>query len=129
MENRKMLLPLIKMFYSPSNLILREKMIQRNKEIAKPTLTRIIRQGVEEGYFNTEYPEDIIGMLLSVFNSMADSYAELVIDAEIDSDAVDRMYHLFKVHQDIFERVLGAEKGSLPFVEKKYIEDFFGPEE
>lgn len=129
LENRKMLLPLIKMFYSPSNLLLREKMIQRNEEIARPTLTRIVRQGVDEGCFNTEYPEDIIGMLLLVFNSMADSYAKLLMNVAMDDGAIDGMYHLFNVHQDIFERILGAEKGSLPFVEKQHIEQFFGPEE
>ena len=127
LENREMLLPLIKMFYSPANLVLRERMLRKNLEIARPILARLVKQGIEEGMFNTQFPEDIAETLFMLFSNAGSTFAALLIESEENPEALQRIYHKFSVYQDIFERMLGAPEGSLAFADEEYLKKFLGP--
>lgn len=126
MEHRELLKPLIKMLYSPQNLLLRQKMMAKQLEVGRPTLTRIVRQGVEEGIFNTPYPEDIAEMLFSLFGNTGEQVAMFIDSVGSNPQAVDTLMHKFTVYQHLFERILGAPEGSLEFVDKTYLKKYLG---
>jgi AcrR family transcriptional regulator len=92
--------------HSPQNALLHLKMGQAVLDKAAPILTDIVRDGVRQGLFNTEYPEEAIAMVLcysdTTFNDgriAALNHEELTRKAQAFIDAV--------------ERLLGADTGSL----------------
>ncbi|MBN1576304.1 MAG: TetR/AcrR family transcriptional regulator [Chitinispirillaceae bacterium] len=125
LDNRDMLKALMKVLYTPSNLLLREKFMEKQIELLKPTLTRIIRQGIDEGLFHTPYPDDIAEILFSLFGNAGTSFSSLVLTVDEHPENIDVLLHKFKVYQDLFERILGAPEGSIEFVDRKYLKKYF----
>jgi hypothetical protein len=77
-------------------------MRERGYDILIPILGEIISQGVEEGVFDTEYPEEVAAFLVRG--------AESLMSTDLgDERAVVRA---FLISLDIWERVLGTEKGA-----------------
>ena len=97
---------LIKEPHSP----LVQQLRDRGYEILTPIMGDIISQGVEEGFFDTEYPYEAAAFLIHG--------AESLLSIEIgDADAVIRAY---VITLDIWERVLGAEKGTFMSLRDKH---------
>jgi hypothetical protein len=69
-------------------------------------MARIVREGMEQGLFDTPCPEEVIGMILTYSNSAFDAEHTAGLTAEELSR---------KAHNFIWtmERLLGAESGSL----------------
>lgn len=85
----------------PNSPLVRE-MKERGFEILTPILGEIISQGVEEGFFDTEYPHEAAGFLVHG--------AEGLIGTDLsDPEVVIRAY---AISLDLWERVLGAKKGT-----------------
>lgn len=85
----------------PNSPLVRE-MKEKGFEILTPILGEIISQGVEEGFFDTEYPHEAAGFLVHG--------AEGLISTDLnDPEAVVRAY---TISLDMWERVLGAERGT-----------------
>ncbi len=78
-----------------------------------PVLAKIIQQGVDEGVLDTDYPEEVTGILL---NWMAISHTAIKLPIE-DVTAFEKK---LEAVEDVVERILGAPKGSIQF--KKYIQ-------
>ncbi len=79
-----------------------QQMKDRGFEMLTPILGEIISQGVEEGVFDTEYPYEAAAFLVHG--------AEGLISTDIsDPDALVRVY---MITLDLWERVLGTEKGT-----------------
>lgn len=79
-----------------------QQLRDRGIEILTPILGEIISQGVEEGFFDTLYPYEAAEFLIRG--------AEGLISIDLgDADAVMRAY---VISLDMWERVLGAEKGT-----------------
>lgn len=74
-------------------------------EIVGP-LTRIIKQGVEEGVFNTKYPEDAA----KAFIGISAMVLQGIGSADPNSEELMRK---FRVTLDFIERILGAENGAI----------------
>jgi hypothetical protein len=79
-----------------------QQLKDRGIEILTPILGNIISQGVEEGFFDTEYPYEAAEFLIRG--------AEGFISIDLgDADAVMRA---LVISLDTWERVLGADKGT-----------------
>lgn len=79
-----------------------QKLRDRGYQVLTPILGQIISQGVEEGFFDTEFPLEAADFLIRG--------AEGLISIDLgDPDAVIRA---FRISLDMWERVLGAEKGA-----------------
>ncbi len=88
-------------------------LVQKMKEVGirrtVPVMTRLIEQGVEEGVFDTEYPEEAAEFLIRG--------SEMVMTG-LDGDA-EVLARKFAADMDMWERVLGAEKGTFSrFIEE-----------
>ena len=95
--------------HSPLVQQLREKGI----EVLVPILGEIIAEGVKEGFFDTEYPEEAAEFLIRG--------AEGQIRADLgDADALIRTY---KMALETWERVLGAEKGTFMSIMAEHEDD------
>jgi len=93
---------LVEVVVKEPNSPLVQQLRERGFEILGPILGEIISQGVEEGFFNTQYPYEAANFLIRG--------AEALISVDLrDPDAVIRAY---TISLDMWERVLGAEKGT-----------------
>lgn len=93
---------LVEVVVKEPNSPLVQQLRDRGFKVLTPIMGDIITQGVEEGFFDTEYAYEAAGFLIRG--------GEGLISADMrDPEAVVRMY---MITLDIWERVLGAEKGT-----------------
>ncbi|MEK4183428.1 TetR/AcrR family transcriptional regulator [Bacillus sp. FSL K6-1145] len=98
------------------NVLLHQKMkVCMIKEYV-PIISSVLKQGVEEGVFHTDFPDEITEFLLVGLHFMLDpSLFSLTHEQLIAKlDAID----------EIYEKLLGAPKGSFPSI-KQYFEKLY----
>lgn len=116
-------LVMLKVMFKDENTIIRVKMYRRMVEKIKSLFSSIIEQGIKEGVFNTQFPDDVAELLMQVGTALDETVCRLLIKKDEDLD------HLIKVletkinlYQDAMERILGAPGGSL----KVYVPEDYG---
>jgi AcrR family transcriptional regulator len=92
--------------HKPQNALMHMKIERALFDDATPIMARIVREGMEQGLFDTPCPEEVIGMILTYSNSAFD--AEHL--AGLTADELSRKARNFIW---TMERLLGAETGSL----------------
>ena len=81
---------------------LMHQLMEKGIEMLVPILGRIIADGVKEGFFDTEYPEEAAEFLIRGSGGQIQS----------DLGDAEAMIRTYTMTLDIWERVLGAEKGA-----------------
>ncbi len=100
---------MVEILHQPRNEILHEKSRQLIVREAGPILTRLLKEGIEEGLFDCKYPSQTVEMVLLY---VLVAFDEQTPDAKSDLEMVE------KVDAFIFnlERLFGAKSGSFAFV-------------
>lgn len=88
------------------NIHLHRKFEQRIPHETVGPLAHIIKQGVEEEIFNTEYPEDAAKAFIGVS-------AMVLQGIDSDDQNSEEFIHKFMATFDFIERILGTEKGAI----------------
>lgn len=88
------------------NIHLHRKFEQRIPHETVEPLAYIIKQGVEEGVFNTEYPEEAAKAFIGVSAMVLQG----IDSADQNSEEFVRK---FRANFDFIERILGTEKGAI----------------
>lgn len=106
---------LIKLWHDENNALLRQKMTQGSMRTTAPILEAIIRQGCEEGVFDTEFPHEAAGMLAAMELHLADAFIEAIAaDGSTGTDiSGPRTRRVIAAYLQAFERIIGAVPGSL----------------
>lgn len=126
--NRKdVLLTLAKVWYADKNALLRLKSQAALLPQITPLITSIVIQGVGEGLFHTDYPEEASRIIFSLLQSFGDSMIPLMLEEKPQPDVLVRLEALSASHQDAVERVLGAEPGTLPLFDITILREWFPP--
>jgi len=111
--HKRLVLEYIRVWYADENAIVRHKLyIARIKRLT-PWLEKIIRQGVEEGFFTTLYPDQAARMIISLLEDLAYATVELLLAEERSPDDLPRLERIAFACADGLERVLGAPVGCL----------------
>lgn len=87
-----------------------QQLRDRGIEILAPILGQIIAQGVDEGVFDTEYPEEAAGFLIRGGEALMSK----------DLGNADAAIRTFTITLDMWERVLGAKKGTFMGLVKRH---------
>lgn len=124
-DRKDILLPLVTVWYADDNAVLRLKAQAAVLPLIAPVLTDVIQQGVREGAFHTEFPEQISGVIFSLLQSFGDSLVKLIVQPEVNSDTIQSLEALSASHQDAMERILGAAPGSLPLFDTSILREWF----
>lgn len=90
--------------HKPQNALMHQKIEKFIVDGVTPILTNIIREGIEQGLFNTPYPYECVEMIMIYANTAFDDGAERTEEEQ----ATKLQAFIFHV-----ERMLGAESGSL----------------
>lgn len=91
--------------HKPQNALMHQKIQRVIINGVPPILTEIIREGIEQGMFNTAFPYECMEMVVIYANTVFDDDMVTMTDEERFS----------RMHAFVFniERLLGAESGSL----------------
>ena len=95
---------LMEHIHKPQNALMHQKIQEKTVEAVNPIITDIVKDGIEQKIFHTEYPEQAVEMATLYSNSTFHEVGGLE-DAGQLKKVMGFIYNL--------ERLLGTERGSL----------------
>ena len=128
-DRKAFMLDLLRVWYTDSNALVRQKQETAAIQRIAPMLTKIVRQGIAEGVFSTPFPDQIGGMIWGLAQGIQDNVAELLLADEPLPNELHRLESIIGAYSDAVERILGAPVGSLLLVEVDMLKEWMtGPE-
>jgi AcrR family transcriptional regulator len=121
------LMKLLYTWYTDDNAIVRQKVSAKAFERITPLLSEIIQQGIQEGVMTTPYPERVGEVILSLFQSLGDTFSRLLLASEGNSSSPQQADAIIAVYTHALERVLGAPTSSLHLMDAAVLEEWFTP--
>ena len=112
MENEAFIRTLLPIWYENSNTIMREKTRLYSFNIFTPLYNQIFQQGIEEGVFNVQYPDEIGGIVLQTMYFMSETLARLLINTE-NKQSWTAVRHKIDAYNAALDNLLGAAPGSI----------------
>jgi AcrR family transcriptional regulator len=109
-ENSKMNLEneeMLDYLHKPENIVMHQKSLVQAVQKFAPVLSKIIRQGIEEKLFQTDYPLQLSEFLMVGMN--------FLFDPSIFPWSREELITRMQTMADIFETTLRAKKGSFDF--------------
>lgn len=95
---------LMEQVHRPQNALLHQKMQNRMLKAVNPMITEVIRDGIAQGIFRTDYPEGMVEMTML--------YSNVAFDDLEESTPQERVNRILAFTYNV-ERMLGMEQGSL----------------
>ena len=123
-ENKEFFYDLVEAFHRDENLTLRYTARSEATKRVAPLLTKIVKQGIEEGIFDTEYPDDIAGVILNLGTDLSHQTGELLLQVGEKPGAPGEIERLLSLAESSIERLLGTSKGTLTLFDKKLVREF-----
>ncbi len=122
---REEIMALTEVLAKDENVILVHKMQNRIQVEMAPVFAEIIAQGVEEGVFETDFPQTSAEICLAITQSNADQMMALVLHPAEYDDPAELFLQRYTAVQVAIERVLGAPPGSIYMVNPDQIRGWF----
>ena len=124
-ENKTFFLEVLKAWHNDENAVFRQKMGVETTKTVAPVLAKIIQQGVAEGVFVTDYPDDLAEIILKIGQPLSETAAKLLLTIEPDDHTLEIITRKVNVYERAIERVLGAPPNSLQLVDLNVIRLWF----
>lgn len=113
-SRQELIIGMLRSWYSNENILVRHKVSNAALTYTAPMILEpIIRQGVAENVFNTQYPELAARIIAGVSVSLVDSVVSLLFLHDPDESVTRRASEVMAAYTDSIERILGAPPGSL----------------
>jgi TetR/AcrR family transcriptional repressor of nem operon len=124
------MLELLRVWLADENAIVRQKMFSMTVKRVTPWLAEIVRQGIQEGVFNTSYPDQVCHVILYIVQglSVSETIIELLLSSETNRDAAgieSGITAYMDALTDALERVLGTPKGALHLIDPETLKEWF----
>jgi AcrR family transcriptional regulator len=114
-ENVTVVSTIMRLRHDENNAVLRQKLSQESMRSTAPMLEAIIRQGCDEGVFDTDYPREAALMITGMGLHLADAFIDAIeADGGVGADVRGaNIQGVLAAYFQAFERILGAPTGSL----------------
>ena len=122
-ENQAILLQVIAIWYKEENLIYRQRLDNRIKEVVTPYLVRIIIQGSDEKSFEIVDPHETAALIVQLITYMRERFVEELVKTEPN---VQIMNNIVRICQQCIEKLLAIPEGSLIIFPAGNIGDYMG---
>ena len=119
------LLAFVRVWLSDENAIVRERCRQRTAVRLTPLLTRIVRQGKEEGVFSVGSAEHTAEVLVSLILVANETISRLFVARQADTITFEDVERSIRAYFEAFERVLGLPARSWPTVDTATLRFWF----
>ncbi|MCP4427389.1 MAG: TetR/AcrR family transcriptional regulator [Chloroflexi bacterium] len=107
------------------NILLRHKIRTKTIKVIAVEMSKIIRQGVEEGVFNVEHTWDTAVILMAVIDSLNETMKELLLNLDQYDEPASIALQRNAAMQTAVERLLGAPTGSMPIIDDETLIAWF----
>ncbi len=124
LARKAFMLDLLRVWRTDSNALVRQKQEAAAIKRIAPMLTKIIRQGMDEGVFTTTYPDQFGAMIVGLSRGVEDAISELLLADSPPPDALQRLNDVMGAYSESLERILGAPSGTLPLVDIEMLKDW-----
>jgi AcrR family transcriptional regulator len=121
---KSFMLDIMRVWYTDSNALIRQKQEAASIKRIAPKLTEIVRQGLGEGVFTTTYPDQIGSMIWGLAQGISDHVVELLLTEAPQTDALQRLEEIIGAYSEALERMLGAPAGSLPLMDVELLKEW-----
>ncbi len=121
------MLALLRVWYSDDNAIVRQKVFWKMLKWVAPAFCRVVEQGVQEGAFSTEFPEQTTEIVITLITSLGDKFGEVILGRaheEVTLSFEERfriMEKAISAYTVAVERILGAKSGSIELMDANSI--------
>ncbi len=122
---KAMLIPLLRVWYSDDNALLRQKELVAGKRIMIPMLTGVLGQGITEGLLAMPHPEQMVEVLVSLILGLSDALGELILAGQVGSADLVRVEATIAAYTYSIERTLGAAPSSLKLIDQETMKQWF----
>ena len=99
-------------------------MDKRNLELIKPVFSKIIKQGIDEGTFNTSHPDDAAETIMLLGNQIKEVLSQLMIKLPEHPENLQIIERKLVVFGHSLERILGAPEDSLGIPDRDFMNKF-----
>ena len=111
---------LIKLFLKEDNLLFRHRYTEKILELTKPPFILILQQGVKEGLFVINHPEETAELIIRLGNIYRIKIAILTLTLKNNPNNMLRIQGINEFMQDTVERLLGLNSGTLDIMSHSF---------
>ena len=121
---------IFRIFAGNKNIKLKNQILDNFLEMAQPVYKNIIKQGIDEGIFHTDYPGEVAELYIHLNNIFKKIVSEMIInlDSNVDDteilrakikqkDNIKMLTRKFSFYEDTLEKILGVKSGSIKLAE------------
>jgi len=124
-ERREFMMELLRVMTRDENVILHQKMVARSIDFLSPVLSKIIKEGIEQHCFNCDYPDEVAIYIIGLSGYINRHLTKTIIDIEEGRVDVEVFVNHMKGFENVIERMIGAEKGTLSLADEQLVRNFF----
>ena len=117
-KNKEHYKELFKISESDTNLVFKRKMWNQVFKKVKKSYVTLLNQGIQEGVFKTDYPEEVYEIVMVLGDFYRKSLATLYFDSKKKSRNIEIMKHKAVFLQTTMENLLGLQNGVLNVAEQ-----------
>ncbi|MCS6828879.1 MAG: TetR/AcrR family transcriptional regulator [Caldilinea sp.] len=129
LANKAFMLELTRVLYRDENTLMRTKIARAGVGRIAPLLADILRQGVAEGVYDVQHPEESAPILLELGQSLANAMVDVLLNpptAETDLEAsLAALERQVRAHERAMERILGAPPCSIVMMTTEQLRAWF----
>jgi AcrR family transcriptional regulator len=125
-ERKELVLATLEVWASDDNAIVRERFRQSMARCLVPVLSSIIRQGLEEGLFTADSPDETARIFLSLVLGFQDVAIELFFARRANTVTFEQVERMFAACGQALDRILGLPAGSFKGLDRDSLRVWFG---
>jgi len=125
-DQKELVLAIMEVWNSDGNAIVREKLRRLTERIMVPLLSAVVRQGVNEGAFLVDSPNETATVLVSLMEGFQQQASDLFIARQAGTVTFEEVRRSVAANTEAFERILGVPKGSLTLTSEQTLHFWFG---
>jgi AcrR family transcriptional regulator len=111
---------LIKLFLKEDNLLFRHRYTEKILELTKPPFILILQQGVKEGLFVINHPEETAELIIRLGNIYRTKIAVLSLTLNDNPNNLLKIQGIIEFMQDTVERLVGVQSGTLNIISHSF---------
>ena len=125
-ERKALMLEFISVWRSDDMAVVRDRLRRTIQQRVAPILARIVTQGVAEGVFSVESPSETASILMSLILGFQDTATDLYLARQANTISYAEAEQALRSLARAFERILGAAVESIPIVDQRTLDEWFG---
>jgi AcrR family transcriptional regulator len=125
-QQKEFVLGIIEVWNSDGNAIVREKLRRLTVNRLVPLLSVVIEQGIMEGAFAAQSPDETAMVLTSLTLGFQQQANDLFIARQAGTIGFDVVQRSVAANTEAYERILGIPKGSLTIIDEPTLRFWFG---